>query len=72
MNVKGEATVVKTIDKKKALSSITGKSLDETRRILKEQFSAEDIVIKGNSSPLFLNSILPFSTKNIEVSLKSE
>lgn len=72
MNVKGEATVVKTIDKKKALSSITGKSLDESRRILKEQFSAEDVVIKGNSSPLFLNSILPFSTKNIEVSLKSE
>jgi hypothetical protein len=73
MNVKGEATVVKTVDKKKLLESITGKNLIETRRILKENFGAEDVQIKSNSTPLiFLNSILPWSSKNIDVRLKSE
>lgn len=72
MDVKGEATVVKTVDKSKVLASLTGKSIDQVRKVLKEQFDAEDVTVKENSSPLFLNSILPFSTKNIEVTFTSE
>lgn len=73
MNVMGEATVVKTVDKKKLLESITGKNIVETRQILKEKFGAEDVQVKSNSTPLiFLNSILPWSSKNIDVRLKSE
>ncbi|MCX7996380.1 MAG: baseplate J/gp47 family protein [Patescibacteria group bacterium] len=71
MNVLGEAVAVKQVDPAKIARSLVWKSKDEARKILREEFEVEDVVVRENHSPLFfLSGLLPLQPGNITVEFK--
>ncbi len=73
VDVLGEATAVKEVDTKQMLELMPGKSIDEVKKILRERFEVEDVVVKQNATPIFpLSSLLPFKKNNITIDVRSK
>ncbi len=73
VDVLGEATAVKEVNTEQMLELMPGKSIDDVKKILRERFDVEDVVVKQNATPIFpLSSLLPFKKNNITIDVRSK
>lgn len=72
VDVLGEATAIKVVDKESMIKEIAGKSLEEVRKLLREKYEVEDVSLKDNATPIFLlGDRLPFRSEKITVQFSS-
>lgn len=72
VDVLGEASAVKVVDKNKIMIELPGKSIDEVKKVLRDKYEVEDVIVKTNSTPILpLSNLLPFQKNNITIDIRS-